>query len=582
MEQVEAVAPRRRGLAVLGIALVVGVVIVSWRACVPRTEGDLSLAVLPFESRGAAPGDGYLAPGIEDELTSLLSRLDALRVLPRSSTQRYAGAATPVPQIGRELGVSYLLKGGAQRTGDLVRVDVALWDAAANRELWQSSYERRVLELFPVEGEVARAIVEVLTARRLSPGERAALSRAPTPDPAAYDAWLRARGFMERNTRTEADLRDLTAAFEDVVRLDPEFAPGWAQLSRRHSTFYSLGYDRSESRRDAATRSLETAERLGPDLIDTKIARAYYLFVVAEDLEAAERAVLELEARNPSSSDVAVGLAQITREMGRLDRSTRYARRAVALDPLNAYRQYQLCQDYLTSREIVLAVQTCDGALDVLPGDVPIIALEATIRQTNGEIAQARRLLRGVAPEPGDWRSLRVISRQFELERNPAGAAAFLGKYLATPEALGTRRGLVRRWFADAQRQAGDGTAARASYETARAELEAELALQPSNPQFLGELAIVRARLGDRDAALDLGQRCMQFAVASRRTGYIGDCGLARIQVALATNDTAGLPRLVEEALKQRGALPPLTVSLLRVDPEFDDHRALVRSLTPD
>jgi predicted Zn-dependent protease len=366
------------------------------------------------------------------------------------------------------------------------------------------------------------------------------------------------------------------------VRIDPQFAAAWAQLSRRHSTYYSLGYDRSDARRAAALHALENAERLASDRIDAKVARAYFLFVVAEDLEAAERAVLELERQNPASSDVAVGLAQITREMGGLDRSARYARRAATLDPSNPYRQYQLCQDYLTSREMVLAAQSCDAALELLPGDVPIVALEATIRQARGELAPARELLRGLTPEPGDWRTLRVMSRQFQLEREPAQAAAFLGQYLAAPEALGSRLGVVRRWLADAQRQAGDSGGARVTYEKARAELEAELAGQPANPLYLGELAIVRARLGQRDAAHDLAERCMQLARASRRTGYIADCGLTRIQVALAARDSAGLPALVDEALQQRGALPPLTVAQLRLDPEFDAHRELVRHLTPD
>jgi hypothetical protein len=174
------------------------------------------------------------------------------------------------------------------------------------------------------------------------------------------------------------------------------------------------------------------------------------------------------------------------------------------------------------------------------------------------------------------------MSRQLELERDPRGAAALLSTSLATPQAFGTRVGVVRRWLADAQRLAGDAGAAHASYEAARVDLEAQLALQPSNPLFLGELAIVWARLGDRAAAGELAQRCTQLARASRRSSYIGDCGLARIQVALAANDTAQLPGLLEDALKQRGSLPPLTVSLLRLDPELDAQRALVRTLTPD
>jgi hypothetical protein len=184
--------------------------------------------------------------------------------------------------------------------------------------------------------------------------------------------------------------------------------------------------------------------------------------------------------------------------------------------------------------------------------------------------------------DPGDWRTVRVISRQLELDRKPHDAVAFLEEQLAAPGPLGTRRGVVRRWLADAQRIAGDTDAARATYDAARREIDAELARQPGNPLLVGELAIVRARLDDHDAANDLARRCTQLALASRRTGYVGDCGLASIQVALAANDAASLPKLLDEALQQRGALPPLTVNLIRLDPDFDGQRAVVRYLTPD
>ena len=582
MEHDGSVTPRGRGLLILGSVLAVGAVVaLAWWARAPRRPGGISIAVLPLENRSPAPENAWLAAGIQDELINLLGRVGPLRVTSRTAVQRYAGTAA-TPRIGRELGVSYLLSGGVKRDGDVLRIEVALLDADDDRRVWESRFERHAADVFAVESEVAQSVAEALQGGRLSPGERNALLDPPTPNPAAYQAYLHARSFLERTVRTEGEIRDVIAAYEDAVRLDPKFAAAWAQLSRRQSSFYSLGYDRSDARRDAALQAVETAERLAPELIDTKTARAYYLFVVKQDLEGAERAVHALEARNPSSPDIATGLAQITRELGRLDRSAEYARRAIQLDPLNPYRQYQLCQDYLTSREFVLAAQTCDGAHDLLPGDIGILTLQAAIRQARGELAASRALLRGLAAEPGDTRALRILSRQLELDRDPRGASALLGKALASPDALATRIGIVRRWLADAQRLAGDADAAHASYEAARVELEAELARQPANPLFLGELATVLARLGNRDAANEWARRCARFAQDSRRSGYIGDCGLARIQVALAAEDSAGLPALLEEALKQRGSLPPLTVNLIRVDPDFDAHRALIRTLTPD
>jgi len=579
----DAAASRRRSLVLIAVAaaaLTTVFLVLQLRA--PRPATDLSVAVLPFENLSAAPDDAYLAAGMQDEIVSLLGKVGALRVVSRNTTQRYAGTHEPSPQIGAELGVTYLLTGSVQRAGDALRVELTLLAAADQHAVWTTSFQRGVSDAFAIESDVAQAVTEALRARRLTSGERVALTKPPTANTAAYDAYLRARALGERTARDEADIRRVIAAYEEAVRLDPKFASAWSQLSRRQSSFYSMGYDRSEVRRDAARQALEAAERLAPDSIETKAARAYFLFVVKEDLEGAERAVRELEKRYPASPDIATGLAQITRELGQLDRSTGYARRAIASDPLNPYRQFQLCQDYLTSREIVLATQTCDGALALLPGDTGILALEAAIRQARGELVRARAHLSGLVPDAGDWRTLRVMSRQFLLEREPARAVALLGKYLATPEALGTRRGVVRRWLADAQRQAGNDAAAHASYEAAGKELTEELSRQPANPLFLGELAIVQARLGDGAAATGLAQRCEQLARASRRTGYIADCGLARIQIALAIRDAANLPGLLDAALIQRGAVPPLTTDLMHIDPDFDDYRPLVRALTPD
>jgi len=580
MEQVGAVTPRRRGLWLIGVVLAAGALAAAWWTREPGPVAGRSVAVLPL--RSDEPGNAWLAVGIQDELINLLSRVGALRVTSRNTTDRYADSTPDARAAGRALGVDYLLEGGVRRVGDGIGIDVRLLDTRDGRAVWESTFDRPASDVFAVESEVAQAVAEALQARRLTAAERNAVTRPPTTNPAAYLAYLRARSFTERNARDEAAVRSVIAAYEEAVRLDPQFASAWAQLSRRESSLYSMGYDRSEPRRDAALRALENAERLAPDAVDVRAARAYWLFVVEEDLEAADRAVLELEKLFPASPDIATGLSQITRELGQFDRSAAYSRRAIELDPLNPYRRYQLCQDYLTSREMVLATYTCYGALELLPGDPAIRVLKATIHQARGELAPARALLNGLEPEPDDWRALRVLSRQLELERDPAGAVALLSRYLVTPEKLGTRRGVVRRWLADAQRQAGDDAGARASYAVARDELRQELGRQPANPLFVGELAITEARLGDRAAAVELGRECTRLALASRRTGFIGDCGLANIQVALAANAAADLPALLEAALAQRGSLPPLTVSLIRLDPDFDAQRAVVRTLTPD
>ena len=545
----------------------------AWRWRAPAHVVDRSIAVLPFENRSDARENAYLALGIQDEILTLLTRVGDLRVVARNSTLRYAGTSAGAPQIGRELGVAYLLSGSVQRAGDTVRVNVALADAADDRHLWAQSYERSAADVFALESEVAQSVATALQAR-LTAEERAHISRPPTSNPAAYDAYLRARASAERTTRTEAEIHAAIDAYQHAVSLDPEFAIAWAQLSRRHANLFSLAYDRSDARRDAARRALAEAQRLAPGLIDTETARGYYLFVVEGDLAGAERVFHELETRSPQNADPAAGLAQITRELGQMDRSADYARRTLALDPMNPYRHSLICQDYATSDQMELALTTCERGLALLPGDVGIRALLATIHQARGELDRSRELLRNLSPGPGDWRSLRALSRQLLLERKPAEAAALLAQYLGHPASLGTRRGIVRRWLADAQRLGGDADAARTSYGQALLEIEDELGRQPANPVLMAEHAILRGRQGLFEAGMRLVPRCLDLAQEPRRDAFIAECALAQIQVELAGGDDARAVASLKVALTTRGALPPVTKALLRLDPEYDNLRA--------
>ena len=562
--------PRRWPVFVAFATIVIVAVSVLW----PRLSrpADRSIAVLPFENRSAERENGYLALGVQDEILTLLTRVSELRVVSRNATLRYAGSTAAGPQIGRELGVAYLLEGSVQRSGDLVRVNVALIDATDDRHVWGESYERRVQEVFALESDVAQSVAAALSAR-LTPQEKRDITSPPTSNPDAYDHYLRARAAAERTTRTESDIRAAIAAYAEAVRIDPTFAVAWAQLSRRHANFFSLAYDRSDERRSLARAALAQALRLAPDSFDTLAARGYFQFVVEGDLAGAESTFRALEARFPQNANVAAGLSQVARELGQDERSRDYARRVLALDAMNPYTHSIICLDQLNAREFALAQQTCERALALLPGDDGILAIEATLFQARGELDRSHELLKSLRPAPDDWRSLRALSRQSLLERKPRDVIELLSRHLATPEALGTRRGFVRRWLGDAQRLAGDAAAARATYSQAAIEIETELERQSANPVLLAELATIRGRLGLLEAAVRLVPRCIELAEHPRRQALVAECAAARIPAELAGGDPARAVAAIAEAASARGLSPPLTPELLRLDPDYDSLR---------
>ncbi len=575
---------RRWGVPIAALLVAAAGLIAWWRA--PSRPVDLSIAVMPLENHGEVRDTEYLALGIQDEILTLLTRVPDLRVVPRTSTLRYAQRDASVPQIGRALGVSYLLDGSVQRSGDRVRVHVTLIDAAADRHVWAQTCERPAADVFAIESEVAQSVAAALRVS-LTAEQRRVIARPPTASPEAYDAYLRARASAERTTRTEAEIRSAIAYYEEAVRLDPGFAQAWAQLSRRHANFFSLAYDRSDARRAAAQRALDEASRLAPGSSRRRPRAVTYCWSCREISTAPSASSGRWRRVRRRAPMRPPAFAQILTERGELERSADYSRRVLALDALNPYRHSLICQGYATMRQLALALRTCERALELLPGDVGIVAIEASIFQAMGELERSRALLQTITPLPGDWRTLRVLSRQKLFDRAPADAVSLLELALQDVEALGTRRGVVRRWLADAYRLAGNASAARAAYTRAASEIEAELERQPLNPVLLAELATVRGRLGfyEGRVAPRAPVSRSRLEPTPRRLSY----GLRRgaIPAELTAGDPARAVLALKDALQARGVLPPFTPALLEHDPEYDslrerpDFRALLTGEPP-
>src|SRR3954469_24683820 len=152
---------------------------------------EKSIAVLPFENLSSDKENAYFAEGIQDEILTRLAKIAALKVISRTSTQKYKSAPDNLREVGLQLGVANLLEGSVQRAGNAVHINVQLIKAASDEHLWAESYDRELQNIFGVEGEVASAIADQLNAS-LTGREQQAVAQKPTDNLAAYDAYLRA------------------------------------------------------------------------------------------------------------------------------------------------------------------------------------------------------------------------------------------------------------------------------------------------------------------------------------------------------------------------------------------------------
>src|SRR3981189_692232 len=181
-------------------AIVAGIAMFSrYRGRSTLSTPEKSSAVLPFENRSEDKANAYFADGIQDEILTRLSKIADLKVISRTSTQHYKSVPENLPEIAKQLGVAHIVEGSVQKSGDSVRVNVQLIKAANDSHLGADTYDRKLVDIFGVESEVAKAIAEALQAK-LTGWEQRALAVRPTDNPQAYDTYLRGLAYNVKTT----------------------------------------------------------------------------------------------------------------------------------------------------------------------------------------------------------------------------------------------------------------------------------------------------------------------------------------------------------------------------------------------
>src|SRR5262245_47908603 len=283
---------RRRRTLLAGAALAIaGIALGAWLYQRTRsfTPIERSIAVMPFENLSSDKENAYFAEGIQDEILTRLSKIADLKVISRTSTERYKSVPENLPEIAKQLGVAHVLEGSVQKSADAVRVNVQLIKAATDSHLWSDTFDRKLTDIFSVESEVAKAIADQLRAK-LTGQEEQFITARPTDNVEAYDAYLRGLAYTLKTLPTSANAFGGQRYFKEAVRLDPKFALAWAQLSIVDSRAYSTqSLQPTVALREEARQAAETALTLEPNLGEAIMARGYYYYACLKDYDAAVR-----------------------------------------------------------------------------------------------------------------------------------------------------------------------------------------------------------------------------------------------------------------------------------------------------
>ena len=542
-----------------------------------KSKPPLRIVVLPFENLGS-PDDAYFASGMTEEITSRLANVRTLAVISRTTATQYDRKGKTVDQIGKDLGVGYVLEGSVRwdRSGGgpgRVRITPQLIRVSGDTHFWADHYDRQLADIFAIQGDVADGVVRALNLT-LAPAESMALRQLPTRDLEAYDLYLRALELDKRNLEPSALAQQIKLTSQAVER-DPQFAEALAQLARVRIMNYWLYYDRRESELERARVEAERAVALRPDAAETHLALGYYHFQGRLDYDAALAEFDKALAIHPNNALVHTAIGYVRRRQGRMDEAEAELRKAVDGDPRNGTMSLELGTTELLLRKYPDALRSFEVSTSINPtlADTYYYCAWANVLW-NGDVASAQLVLQRTAGFPNledpygrvDYCFVRIslIARDWEealrrLNSQRREAMDAQGSYVP----LSLLRAEVLSYMVRPEQS-------REFYEVARRALASKIREAPDDARLHSSLGIALAGLGRNAEAVQEGERGVDLMPPARDSYR----GVSRVE------DLARIYTMVgnhEAAIQQLDYLLShpswISVTLLKLDPRWDPLR---------
>lgn len=291
----------------------------------------LAVAVLPFVDMSEEQNQAYFADGLSEEILNLLAQSSAMRVIARTSSFSFKDRQElDIATIARKLEATHVLEGSVRKSGDRIRITAQLVDGATSAHLWSQTYDRKVIDIFSVQDDIAAAVADALNAALNKSGNP---QRADTTSEQAFERYLHGRYFFNR--RGESDVVRAREYFEQALQIDPYYARAWAALA---GTYYAALDSAQAPAPDAQKAWLAAIERglsLGPSLAEVHVRAAQYYWWLGDARTSDEHCKLAISL-NPSDALVLSVSAAKAMSAARTSEAVSLQRRAIAVDPLSA------------------------------------------------------------------------------------------------------------------------------------------------------------------------------------------------------------------------------------------------------
>jgi serine/threonine-protein kinase len=523
-----------------------------------------SIAVLPFENLSDDKANAYFASGIQDEILAKLAAIRDLKVISRTSTEKYRSHPDDLRKVAQELDVAVILEGSVQKAKDRAHINVQLIDARTDAHLWAQTYDRELTDIFSVEGEVADQIAAALKLRLMSSTNNP--PTVSTADPEAYDLFLRALYEQANWYRGLGNVDESLRLLRAAIAHDPKFARAYAYLSVYESQKIAENLSPDEELARDARLNAEKALTLDPGLPAALAAMGLLYLRVEHDYTKALDYLEQAHEKEPGFHPYLIPLAIAQAAVGRWNEALETIQGAVTLSPGSSHTLEVLGSFAAKTHQYSRAHDAYDRALILDPNNWSSVAEKAELFLAQGKLSEALDLLAKL-PAEINFSTLEVRWKTAFLSRDYVGALKI------ARNATGTENGEQELLIGTSLLALGDRTAAAQSLEQARSQTAALLTTYPESPDLHQGAAKIFAARGDKINAVAEAER----AIALLPLGKNADGGLypletlAEVHAMLSAPDKA-VP-LLQQLLTTNGAGLLLTPALLRLDPVWDPIR---------
>lgn len=572
-------------IGVMAVALVYFVITHDWGSedgvrerAVTSASIQKSIAVLPFDNFSDNQENAFFASGVHEDILTLLSKVHDLRVISRTSVERYATDRPEMSVIAENLGVAHIVEGSVRRAGDRVRITAQLINASTDEHIWAESYDRDLTDVFEIQTEVATEIVTALKAN-LSPEEQAAIAVAPTRNVAAYDYFLKAREIDRESEYSINKYERMEPLLDEAIRLDDQFALAYTMLAQVYGQYYWLGKDISDERLQLMKAAIDRAFTLQPEIPEARAALADYYYRGFNDFARSLQELRIVYEKYPNNADTNFKMAMAERRLGLWDDAIGHLLAGSQLDPLDMQMMMETVGTMQLAHKYAEAAELLDRLIRKYPDNDDFKILRAsTYLNGSGDIPAARTLIEQ-SEKTSSFPLMFQLAQFWILARDYERAADVMYK-------LADQFGPVFPWFSDQVR----GNIAYLSGKTDEAMTHFENGKEKAD-QFINDfceecrissLIEFNSYLGDRDEVMRLARILFSdYPIEENTVDRPGTYENVALAMARVGETEAGLD-LLETLVDQPGASSKWA---LHLHPSWDfmrDNERFAALTTPD